>query len=231
MKIVIVHGQSHEGSTCLAARETARKIGGEVEEFFLPRDFDEPCRGCISCFNRDLTCCPHYSKLQRIEQALLAADVLIFASPVYVYHATGAMMNLLDHFGTWWMVHCPRPEMCRKQAVVIATAAGGGMKSTVRDMADSLEMWGMGRVYRIPQAVFTVSPKDIPAGKRKALHRKTDRVAAAVKCHAGESRMNHRAKKWFYIMRLMHRNGDKTTAEYAWWSKHGWFGKERPWKQ
>ena len=37
------------------------------------------------------------------------------------------MMSFLDHFGTWWVVHRPRPEMAHKQAVVIATAAGGAI--------------------------------------------------------------------------------------------------------
>lgn len=34
MKIVIIHGQSHEGSTCHIARMLAEKINGEVTEFF-----------------------------------------------------------------------------------------------------------------------------------------------------------------------------------------------------
>ena len=38
MKILIIHGQSHEGSTCMVARELANKVGGEISEFFLPRD-------------------------------------------------------------------------------------------------------------------------------------------------------------------------------------------------
>ena len=48
MKIVIIHGQSHEGSTCMVARELAGKVGGETREFFLPRDFDCFCTGCTS---------------------------------------------------------------------------------------------------------------------------------------------------------------------------------------
>ena len=36
MKIVIIHGQSHKGSTYHLARMLAGKIGGEVKEFFLP---------------------------------------------------------------------------------------------------------------------------------------------------------------------------------------------------
>ena len=71
-------------------------------------------------------------------------------------------MNFLDHLGTWWVVHRPLPEMSEKQAVAIATAAGGGMKSTVRDMADSLEMWGVRKVYRLGVGVQAIRPEEIP---------------------------------------------------------------------
>ena len=143
MKITVIHGQSHEGNTCMAARELADKVGGEIQEFFLPRDFNRPCLGCYTCFKTDLSGCPHYKELEPIAAAMLDSDLLILESPVYVYHATGPMMSFLDHFGTWWAVHRPLPEMSAKQAVAIATAAGGGMKSAVQDMADSLEMWGI----------------------------------------------------------------------------------------
>lgn len=131
MKITIIHGQNHAGSTCMVARELAEKVGGQVQEFFLPRDFDHPCCGCFRCFQGDLTHCPHYQDLAPMEQAILAADLLILDSPVYVYHASGQMMSFLDHFGTWWVVHRPRPEMSGKQAVAICTAAGGEQQMLV----------------------------------------------------------------------------------------------------
>ena len=34
MKIVIIHGQNHAGSTCMVARELAHKVGGEIRDFF-----------------------------------------------------------------------------------------------------------------------------------------------------------------------------------------------------
>ena len=46
MKIAVIHGQSHKGSTYNVAKELCDKLGGEVTEFFLPRDFDGVCRGC-----------------------------------------------------------------------------------------------------------------------------------------------------------------------------------------
>ena len=51
MKTVIIHGQNHEGNTCMVARELAQKVGGEIREFFLPRDFHKPCLGCYTCFH------------------------------------------------------------------------------------------------------------------------------------------------------------------------------------
>ena len=77
MKTVIVHGQSHRGSTYHIANLLADQIGGEKTEFFLPRDFGSFCCGCAKCFMVDETKCPHYDKLAPITQALDEADVII----------------------------------------------------------------------------------------------------------------------------------------------------------
>ena len=55
MKITILHGQSHKGSTYHIARMLADKLEGEVTEFFLPRDFGEFCVGCTQCFEQSET--------------------------------------------------------------------------------------------------------------------------------------------------------------------------------
>ena len=108
MKIVIIHGQSHEGSTCMTARELADKVGGEVREFFLPRDFSQSCLGCFRCFETDLSHCSHYKELEPLVTAILDADLLILASPVYVYHGhrsddefSGSFRNLVDDSQTF----------------------------------------------------------------------------------------------------------------------------------
>ena len=229
MNILIIHGQSHEGSTCMVARELAAKAGGEVREFFLPRDFDQPCKGCYTCFKTDLSHCPHFKSLEPLASAMLEADLLILESPVYVYHATGQMMSFLDHFGTWWVVHRPMPEMSGKQAVAISTAAGGGMKSTVRDMADSLEMWGVRRVYRLGVGVQAARPEEIPARILKGIHRKTDRLARRIRQNGGGRGYNGRAKRWFCMMRFAHRHFPPSEPDYGYWEERGWHGKRRPW--
>lgn len=137
MKIALIHGQSHKGTTYHLARLLAEKLGGEISEFFLPRDFGEFCVGCCRCFLDSEQQCPHYERLSPITRAIDEAELVILASPVYVYHATGAMKAFLDHYGWRWLVHRPEEAMFSKQAVCISTAAGAGMRSTNRDMAHS----------------------------------------------------------------------------------------------
>ena len=157
MKITIIHGQSHRGSTYHIAKMLAEKLKGEIAEFFLPREFSSLCIGCTNCFAKSETLCPHYEKLKPITEAIDNADVIILASPVYVYHVTGAMKVFLDHYGYRGLVPRPEESMFSKQAVCISTAAGGGMKSTNKDMADSTFYWGVAKTYKYGVGVREVS--------------------------------------------------------------------------
>lgn len=228
MKIVIVHGQSHEGSTCRAARMLADKLDGEVTEFFLPRDFGSFCLGCNTCFS-DETMCPHYDGLKPINNALDNADVIILASPVYVYHTTGQMKAFLDHYGYRWMVHRPEETMFKKQAVCISTAAGGGMKSTNRDMADSLFFWGVARVYKYGVGIAAVSWDGVSERKKKKIDKDLSVLARRISGKAGRVKPSLKTRIWFYIMHFVQRRGFND-ADARYWQEKGWTGKARPWK-
>lgn len=93
MKIVCIYGQNHKGSTYHIAKMLADKLQGETKEFFLPRDFNHYCVGCTQCFEKDEKLCPHYGDLSPLTEAMDEADVIILASPVYVYHASGPMKS------------------------------------------------------------------------------------------------------------------------------------------
>ncbi|MCI9186174.1 MAG: NAD(P)H-dependent oxidoreductase [Oscillospiraceae bacterium] len=230
MKITILHGQSHKGSTYHIARMLADKLEGEVTEFFLPRDFGEFCVGCTQCFEQSETLCPHYEKLQPITQAIDQADVLILASPVYVYHATGAMKALLDHYGYRWMLHRPQEAMFRKQGVCISTAAGAGIKTTNRDMADSLFFWGVPKIYRYGVAVLETSYTRVNAKIKANIDRKTTKLAQTLRRKHGRVKPGLKTKGFFAIVRMLHKIG-WNEADIIYWKEKGWEEKARPWKQ
>lgn len=229
MHIVIIHGQSHKGSTYHIARMLADKLSGEVKEFFLPRDFGEFCAGCTQCFEQSETLCPHYEKLRPLTEAIDEADVIILASPVYVYHATGAMKAFLDHYGYRWMVHRPEAKMFRKQAVCISTAAGAGMKSTNKDMADSTFFWGVGRTYCYGEAVRAVAWDAIKEQKKAKIEKKITALARKIQKNDGRVKPSFRVKVFFNIMRIAQKSG-WNEADAAYWKEKGWTGKSRPWK-
>lgn len=230
MRVTVIHGQNHKGSTYHIAKMLADKLEGEVTEFFLPRDFGEFCVGCTRCFRESEKLCPHYEKLKPITDAIDRADVLIFASPVYVYHATGAMKVLLDHYGYRWMVHRPEENMFRKQAVCISTAAGAGMKSTNKDMADSMFFWGVGKTYSYGVGVAETSYERVNSKIKQKIEKKTTDLAHKIKKKNGNIKPGIKTKIFFNIMGMMQKRG-WNEADVTYWKEKGWDRGERPWKK
>ena len=229
MNIVIIHGQSHKGSTYHIALELANKLKGDVKEFFLPRDFSPFCLGCTTCFIKGEERCPHHEAIAPITKALDESDLIILASPVYVFHATGGMKNLLDHYGYRWMAHRPEKAMFRKQAVVIATAAGMGHKSTMKDMEDSLFYWGISRIYRCGVAVAATSYEGINPKKKTKIDKRLNHIAKKINGRVGKVKPTLKGKFMFAFMRLAQIHGwNPLDQEY--WKKQGWLDKKRPWK-
>lgn len=229
MKVTIIHGQNHKGSTYNIAHKLAEKTGGEITEFFLPKDFDEFCCGCTNCFIDSETKCPHYKKLTPVTNAIDEADLLIFASPVYAYHVSGAMKALLDHYAYRWMVHSPEASMFTKQAVCISTAAGAGMKSTIKDMADSLWYWGVAKIYKYGIAVSATSYEAISEKKKKQIEKKTDSLAKKIVKRNGKVKPGFKTKAMFFMMHLLQKNG-WNPRDVNYWKEKGWTDKVRPWK-
>ena len=229
MKTVIISGQNHKGSTYHIARSLADKLGGQVTEFFLPRDFGKFCIGCSQCFMENEEKCPHFAELKPITDAIDDADVIILASPVYVYHASGAMKAFLDHYGWRWMVHRPEEKMFRKQGVCISTAAGAGMKSTNKDMADSLFFWGVARIYKLGFGVAAVDWDGVSEKKKKAIDKAASAVAAKILRRNGRVTPGLKTKGFFFAMHLMQRKGFNE-RDVKHWKENGWTGSERPWK-
>jgi len=229
MKITLIHGQSHKGSTYHIARMLAEKLEGEIKEFFLPRDFKSLCVGCTNCFKKSETLCPHYNELKSITEAMDEADVIILASPVYVYHVTGAMKAFLDHYGYRWMVHRPDERMFHKQAVCISTAAGAGMKSTNKDMADSTFFWGVGKTYQYGIAVAATSWEQVSDKKKRSIDKKTSDLARKIKKNNGHVKTSIKTKVFFYVMRMLQKSG-WNEADVIYWKEKGWSDKKRPWK-
>ena len=107
MKITVINGTEKHGVTYRLKEIFLDELRdrSEITEFYLPRDCPGFCIGCTACFRTYEDKCKDAEYTQKIEKALLEADLLVFTSPAYVFHTTGAMKAMLDHFGYRWMPH------------------------------------------------------------------------------------------------------------------------------
>lgn len=141
-KVLIISSSPRRGGNsdllCDRFMEGAREAGLEVEKVFLKDLKINYCTGCNRCYNGEHPC-PQRDDAAGVLEKMVAADVIVMATPVYFYTVCGQMKTLIDRC-------CARyTEMTDKEFYFILTAAGESipmMERTVecfRGFLDCLE--------------------------------------------------------------------------------------------
>ena len=238
MKIVVINGTEKRGVTYRMKEIFLEQFrdDSEITEYYLPGDGPGFCMGCTACFRNNQIRCKDSEKVQKIEKSMLEADLLVFTSPAYVFHTTGAMKAMLDHFGYRWMPHRPAKEMFGKRAVIITQCLGAGGKSAAKDIKDSLSWWGISTIKVVSFKLMSEIDWDKIEDKRKAsFKKKLDSIAQKMRA-IDYSRPGHTGvvvKAKFYAVRMLQTSLGKQNPEYTdfkYWNENGWIGKARPWK-
>ena len=231
MKIVMINGQNHKGSTYNIGRLLAKKIGSDkdIVEFFLPKDLNHFCLGCYTCIDDD-TKCPFYEEKNRIMKEVEEADILIFTTPTYCLRASAPMKSFIDLTFNYWMSHRPRKCMFNKKAVVISTAAGRGAKKAVKDVSDALFYWGIPCIVEYGICIQAMNWDGVSQKKKQKIEKDTTRIAQRLS-RKKRVKAGIKTKAMFSLMRMMQKADlGSGEADRLYWEKSGWLGKERPWR-
>lgn len=232
MKITVINGQNHKGSSYHIGKMIADKIAGdnEITEFFLPRDLNRFCQGCYACIKGDENC-PFYAEKRAITEALEKADVLIFTTPTYCMRASAPMKSLIDLTFSYWMPHRPRKCMFGKRAVVVSTAAGAGAGKAVKDIKNSLFYWGVPYIKTLGIALQAMNWQTVSEKKKQKLERITSRIARGLS-NEKPPRVGFKTRFIFRIMGNMQKSGfGSDEYEKQYWEEQGWLSGDRPWKK
>ncbi len=109
------------------------ETGGEVELFYTSKLDIHPCRGEFNCWLKTPGHCYQEDDMQMLHPKLRAADVWVFATPVYVWGVSGPMKNLMDRilplaepFITLRNGHCSHPVRSdvRLSKIVLVSSCG-----------------------------------------------------------------------------------------------------------
>lgn len=98
MKVLIISSSPRKGGNsevlCGQFAKGASEAGHEVETLLLGQMSIAPCRACYACMETHR--CAIGDDMEEVFQKLLAADVIVLASPVYFYSVSAQMKAMID---------------------------------------------------------------------------------------------------------------------------------------
>lgn len=235
MRIAIIYGNQRKESTYHCVKKIKDYLINceetQFDEFFLPGDMPHFCLGCFNCFLKGESTCPHYAMVKPIKEALINADGIIFASPVYGFDVTGAMKALLDHLCYLWMPHRPDDAMFTKIALLISTTAGGGAGRTLKTIKNALSFMGIKRIDSYGVAVAASSWGEVKPDKKqkitKVLNKRAEKFYHKIK---NRKRIAYRVytRILFLVMKQVIHRYDHQSLDMKYWLDKGWLGKKSP---
>ncbi|WP_320053546.1 flavodoxin family protein [uncultured Acetobacteroides sp.] len=119
-KVVVISSSPRRGGNsdilCDQFITGAHSAGHQVEKFFLKDKKINYCTGCGVCLNGEKSC-PQKDDMADLLSKLIAADIIVMATPVYFYTMCGQMKTFIDRICARYI------EVKNKDFYFIVTAA------------------------------------------------------------------------------------------------------------
>jgi len=198
-------------------------LGAATFEYLWLKDIDLGyCGGCLLCMRKGEERCPRRDDSIGLRDKMLAADGIIFASPVYVHTVSALMKNFYDRFAYL----CHQPRFRDKAAMFIVTTELTGGRETLDYMRFPAFTWG----FKIAAALDVVYPGFINGGKYRAqvlgqISRAAEQFHAALNSDHRPTLL--RELMFFNLMKTkvtLHRK--LLPRDYQYWKERGWLHKE-----
>lgn len=128
--VLIISSSPRKGGNsdvlCDQFTKGAAESGNSVEKIFLKEKKIAYCNGCGACFSGDK--CPLKDDADEIVEKMIAADVIVMATPVYFYTMCAQMKTLIDRTCARYM------DIADKEFYFIMTAADPERLSLTRTL-------------------------------------------------------------------------------------------------
>jgi multimeric flavodoxin WrbA len=232
MKIAVLHGQKHEGSTYHITQlflDEFKDKNTQINEFYFTEQTS--CIGCYNCFLKGENKCPHYEQNKEVIAALEQTDFIILESPCYCMGMTGQLKSFLDHLGYRWLSHRPYKAMFSKVGLCVSTAAGAGSKKVTKDLAQHMFFWGIPSIYRYSVNVAAMRWDDVNQEKKRKIQDNVMRLSAKMRYKIDHTHIPIKIKIMFFIMQLNQKNNEWNPIDRNHWESQGWLDDKRPWKK
>ena len=142
-KIIAIIGSPKMGDTYEAVRGFEEELKALCDcnfEYVQLKDaYVQTCRGCLACVEKGAEFCPLRDDTAQIMEKLLAADGIIFATPVYSLSISGQLKIFIDRIA--YVFH--RPCFFDKAFISITVQAINGSKDAHAYLNKIAHVWGL----------------------------------------------------------------------------------------
>lgn len=128
MKKVLILSSSprkngNSAALCQQFAKGAEEAGHQVEIVDVARKKIAPCLGCNACYANGGNCVQK-DDMAKIREKMLAADVIVLASPIYFYSMTAQLKLVIDRTYAFYQ------ELAGKEFYFLITCGGPGVEYT-----------------------------------------------------------------------------------------------------
>lgn len=228
MNVAVFHGSPRKGNTYKATNifldECRKNTDIHCTEFFFPSSLPAFCTGCQLCLGNPREMCPHAQYVTPIYEAIMDADVLVFATP----HLGGCSMsscmkNLLDHLDFFTLNVAPRTEIFRKKAIIITTATGS--TAAIKPIMKYLKNWGINRVDAIGLRMLTNKWTSMPPSKQAAFEKRLRRKANHFITAPRKSPYVSTVFMYYVSRFILRKYVGESAYPYQYWMENNFFAK------
>ena len=226
-RVLVISGSPRpRGNTYKITKLVEEKVcalGSATFEYLTLKDLDLGyCRGCLLCMKKGEEKCPCKDDSILLRDKMLAADGIVFASPVYVHTVSALMKNFYDRFAYL----CHQPRFRDKAAMFIVTTELTGGRETLDYMRFPAFTWG----FKMSADLEVVYPGFTGGGTyREQILEKISRAAADFHgaLNSADRPVLMRELMFFNLMKTkvtLHRNF--LPRDYLYWEEKGWLQEE-----
>jgi len=145
--------------------------GAEVELFYTRKLKINPCLGCVGCWFETPGVCVQKDDMQLLLPKFKAADVWVYATPLYIGGVSGPMKNMMDRFLPMALpffelqdgdtTHPAREPVASRKSVLISSCGFWGLDNFKLLLAHFQNMRGFaGALLRPHSAAMRILPEE-----------------------------------------------------------------------
>lgn len=115
------------------------------------------CQGCLNCFTKWNKCLTFNDDMKMLEKQMIEADLIIFASPVYLHNVSADMKKFIDRISYWAHIS----KLVGKIGITVSSSSTNGNSIVSNYLKKVMEYFGIAVIGDVAYMQHKVNSKQL----------------------------------------------------------------------